>query len=112
MTSAARARVAKPAPDWRTGQRIARPVVEALMGAPGLITLASYRALAVIPSVTRAAMPIPATTVAQTSETTTILRWVMRSAVNMEVLFMTLLPGIRGFPGSLVARSRNKVHFL
>jgi hypothetical protein len=36
--------------------------------------------------------------VAQISDTTTILRWVMRSAVNIEVLFMTLLPGIRGFP--------------
>ena len=43
------------------------PVVEAVKGAPALITLASYL-VAVIPSVTRAAMPIPATTVAQTSD--------------------------------------------
>ena len=51
------------------------PVVEAVKGAPALITLASYL-VAVIPLVTRAAMPIPATTVAQTSDTTTTLRWV------------------------------------
>jgi hypothetical protein len=48
------------------------PVVEAVTGVPALITLASSRPFVAIPSFTRAAMPIPATMVAQTSETTTI----------------------------------------
>src|SRR5262245_55399878 len=48
----------------------------------------------------RAVTPMPATTVAQTSETTTILRWVLRSAVSMDVLFMALS---WGFPPVLFA---------
>jgi len=35
-------------------------------------------------------MPMPATTVEQISAATTILRWVVRSPVKIEALFMTL----------------------
>src|SRR5215470_1047593 len=76
-------------------QRTVRSVlVEAVIGAPALTTVASKRLPAVAePSVTRAATPTPATSVAQTSETTTIFRWVMRSAVKSEELFMGPSPG-------------------
>ena len=37
-------------------------------------------------------MPMPATMAAQISDTATILRWVIRSAVKMELLSKTLLP--------------------
>jgi hypothetical protein len=61
------------------------PLVAAITGAPALIIFASVRLPAVVPSVTRAAIPMPATTVAQISDTATILRWVMRSAVTIDV---------------------------
>src|SRR6516162_2115417 len=71
-------------------QRIVISLLAAMTGALALITLASARLPAVVPSVARAAMPMPATTVAQISDTATIFRWVIRSAVKMEVLFMML----------------------
>src|ERR1700716_2996944 len=49
------------------------------------MAVASIRPLGTL---TRAAMPMPATIVAQTRDTTTIFRWVPRSAVNIEELFM------------------------
>src|SRR6516162_2340367 len=64
-----------------------------MTGAPALITFASSPLLVVVRSVTRAAMPMPATIVAQISATATTLRWVIRSAVKRELLFMTLIPG-------------------
>src|SRR5215472_16404681 len=66
-------------------------LVEAVTGLPALITVASNRP-SVAPSATRAATPRPATSVAQTSATATTFRWVMRSAVNIEKLFMTRSP--------------------
>jgi len=71
-------------------QRIVILLLAAMTRALALITLASARLPAVVPSVARAAMPMPATTVAQISDTATIFRWVIRSAVKMEVLFMML----------------------
>src|SRR5215471_12814715 len=66
-------------------------LVEAVTGLPALITVASSRP-SVAPSATRAATPRPATSVAQTSATATTFRWVMRSAVNIEKLFITRSP--------------------
>src|SRR6266404_3828873 len=66
-------------------------LVEAVTGLPALITVASNRPSAE-PSATRAATPRPATSVAQTSATATTFRWVMRSAVNIEKLFITRSP--------------------
>src|SRR5215813_11799715 len=57
-------------------------LVEAVTGLPALITVASNRPSAE-PS---------ATSVAQTSATATTFRWVMRSAVNIEKLFITRSP--------------------
>ena len=37
-------------------------------------------------------MPMPAIMAAQISDTATILRWVIRSAVKVELLSITLLP--------------------
>jgi hypothetical protein len=48
-------------------------------------------------SVTRAATPMTATMVAQRSDITTIFRWVVRSAVNIEELFMGLLPSFKSW---------------
>ena len=73
-----------------TDQRITIPPFDAVTGVPALITLPSSRLPEVGPSVMRAAMPMPATTVEQISAATTILRWVVRSAVKIEALFMTL----------------------
>src|SRR5262249_7488541 len=66
-------------------------LVEAGTGLPALITVAPHPP-SVAPSATRAATPRPATSVAQTSATATTFRWVMRSAVNIEKLFMTRSP--------------------
>src|SRR5262249_61389011 len=66
-------------------------LVEAVTGLPALITVASNRPSAP-PSATRAATPRPATSVAQTSATATTFRWVMRSAVYIEKLFITRSP--------------------
>src|ERR1700758_2190373 len=66
-------------------------LVEAVTGLPALITVASNRPSAE-PSGTRAATPRPATSVAQTSATAPTFRWVMRSAVNIEKLFITSSP--------------------
>src|SRR5260370_20151731 len=66
-------------------------LVEAVTGLPALITVASNRPSGE-PSATRAATPRPATSVAQTSATATTFRWVMRSAVNIEKLFITRSP--------------------
>src|ERR1700745_2911223 len=66
-------------------------LVAAVPGLPALITVASNRPSAE-PSATRAATPRPATSVAQTSATATTFRWVMRSAVNIEKLFITRAP--------------------
>src|SRR5262245_49927385 len=73
----------------RTDQRtVLLSVVAAVTGAVALTTVACSPLDVMVPSVTRAAMPMPATIVAQTSATTTILRWVIRSAVNIEELFI------------------------
>ena len=67
-------------------QRIEVPaVVEAVSGLPTVMTPASMRPLGTL---ARDAIPIPATIVAQIRDTTTIFRWVPRSAVNIEELFM------------------------
>src|SRR5262249_31091533 len=66
-------------------------LVEAVTGLPALITVASNRPSAE-PSATRAATPKPATSVAPTSATAPTLRWGMRSAVNIEKLFITRSP--------------------
>src|SRR5215813_11714077 len=67
------------------------PLADAVTGAAGLITVASSRPSdAANWSVTRAARPMPATIIAQTRATATTLRWVARSAVSSEKLFMTL----------------------
>src|SRR5437879_92980 len=58
-------------------------------------------------SVKRFATPMPAISVAQIIDTTTILRCVARSAVSNDALFITPSPG---FLGLLVARSGRKVH--
>src|SRR5262249_14254013 len=61
----------------------------AVIGLPGLTTVA----LAVPePSVTRAAKPMPTTSVAKTSATATTFRWVRRLAASSEKLFMTRSP--------------------
>ena len=60
-------------------ERITIPPFDAVTGVPALITLPSSRLPEVGPSVMRATMPMPATTVEQISATTTILRWVVRS---------------------------------
>jgi len=60
-----------------------------------LITVASTRPLLLAePSVTRAAIPIAATNIAQMSEITTIFRWVVRSAVKSVELFITPSPRV------------------
>src|SRR5215813_1061117 len=76
----------------KTGiQRTVRSsLTAAVIGEPAFSTVAS-RLLE--PSVTRAATPTPATSVAQTSETTTIFGCVVRSAVKSEKLFITPSPG-------------------
>src|SRR5207302_3061418 len=72
-------------------QRMVRgSLADAVTGVAGLITVASSRPSdAADWSVTRAANPTPATIIAQTSATATTLRWVARSAVSSEKLFMT-----------------------
>src|SRR5215831_14023060 len=77
----------------RSDQRVLVPLRSAMTGAFALITFASSPLLVVVRSVTRAAMPMPPTIVAPISATATILRWVIRSAVKRELLFMTLIPG-------------------
>jgi hypothetical protein len=79
--------------------------LEAVTGLPARMTLASNRLFAAALSLTRAAMPMPATTVAQINDTTTILRWVVRSAVNIEVLFMTLSRLSRVLPAHWLHRA-------
>src|SRR5262245_52285355 len=62
----------------------------AVIGLPGLTTVA----LAVPElSVTRAAKPMPTTSVAKTSATATTFRWVRRLAASSEKLFMTRRKG-------------------
>src|SRR5215472_1012400 len=62
---------------------------DAVTGLAGLTTVA----LAVPePSVTRAAKPMPTTSVAKASATATTFRWARRSAVSSEKLFMTHSP--------------------
>src|ERR1700722_18579686 len=74
----------------KRGYRIEGPPrPEALTGWPALITAVSMRPFEPVKSVTRAAIPTPATMVAQIRDTTTILRWVLRSAVSIEELFMS-----------------------
>src|ERR1700737_1372647 len=80
-------------------------VVAAVSGLAALTTVVSIRPSAA-PSVTRLAMPMPAISVAQTSETTTILRGVMRSAVSNAEFFIHTPPGSR----ALVAATEEKVH--
>src|SRR5262249_50759692 len=77
----------------------------AVSGLPGLIAVASSRPSA-DGSVIRAARPIPATIIAQTSATATTFTWVTRSALGSEKLCMTPLPKIAQ---SLVAAGRRKV---
>src|SRR5262249_3571466 len=77
----------------------------AVSGLPGLITVASSRPSA-DGSVIRAARPMPATIIAQTSATTTTFTWVTRSALSSEKLCMTPLPKIAQ---SLVAAGRREV---
>src|SRR5689334_3828225 len=62
-------------------------LADAVTGVAGLITVASSRPSSAL---IRAARPAPATIIAQTSATATTLRWVARSAVSSEKLFMTL----------------------
>jgi hypothetical protein len=62
----------------------------AVTGFPALTTAVARRPLEEVGSFTRALMPTPAMTIEQTSDITTILRWVARSAVNIEELFMIL----------------------
>src|SRR3984957_7926094 len=70
----------------QSAQRIDVPsLVEAVTGLPTVMTVASMRPLGTL---TRAGTPNPATIVAQIRDTTTIFRWVPRSAVNIEELFM------------------------
>src|SRR5262245_22536058 len=76
------------------GQRMVRPsLVAAVIGLLALTTVASTRpSVAGEVSATRAATPMPATRVAQTSATATTFRWVKRSALIIEKLFMTPSP--------------------
>jgi len=60
------------------------------MTGPGLRTGARASSCVLMSGmVGRAAIPTPTTAMPATSETTTILRWVRRSAVRIELLFMT-----------------------
>ena len=79
-------------------------LLAAVTDVSALITFASSR-LPAVPSVARAATPMPATPLAQISDTATILRWVIRSALTMDVLFMTL-PQSLDFASSLLHRVR------
>src|SRR5437879_1651638 len=63
----------------------------AVTGEPTWITTGSARDPAT--SLMRLAIAIPAITVAQMSETSTILRWVVRSAVSSDELFILPSPG-------------------
>ena len=85
-------------------QRIMISLLAAVTDVSALITFASSR-LPAVPSVARAATPMPATMLAQISDTATILRWVIRSALKMDVLFMTL-PQSLDFASSLLHRAR------
>src|SRR5260370_32909025 len=91
-------------------------LVEAVTGLPALITVASNRPSGE-PSATRAATPRPATSVAQTRATATTFRWVMRSAVNIEKLFITRSPqhlpviGRGGATGGSEASTRKRDFF-
>src|SRR5262249_506040 len=76
----------------RKRQRTVLASVEAVTGVPALITVASRRPLPAL-SAMRAATPMPATRVAHTSDTATIFTWGVRSAVNIEKLFMGRSPG-------------------
>jgi hypothetical protein len=68
-------------------------LVAAVIGLLALTTVASTRpSVAGEVSATRAATPMPATRVAQTRATATTFRWVMRSALIIEKLFMTPSP--------------------
>src|SRR5512144_2821915 len=66
-------------------------LLDAVIGLLALTTVASIRPSPAL-SVTRAATPMPATSVAQTSAIATTFRWVMRSALNIEKLFITPSP--------------------
>src|SRR3954451_17248018 len=81
-------------------------LLDAVIGLLGLTTVTSTRP-SPAPSVTRAATPIPATSVAQTSAIATTFRWVMRSAPSIEKLFILPSPEV---PCSLVAPAGKKVH--
>src|SRR3954470_16911053 len=63
-------------------------LLDAVIGLLALTTVTSTRP-SPAPSVTRAATPMPATSVAQTSAIATTFRWVMRSAPSIEKLFMS-----------------------
>src|SRR5438552_2333270 len=81
-------------------------LVEAVIGLSAFTTVASKRPLARPVSVIRCAMPTPATRVANKRATTTIFRWVTRSAVKSEELFIMPSPGSQ----SLVVPRGAKVH--
>src|SRR6476659_1223262 len=80
--------------------------VDAVIGLLALTTVTSTRP-SPAPSVTRAATPMPATSVAQTSAIATTFRWVMRSAPSIEKLFISPSPEVSC---SLVAPTGEKVH--
>src|SRR3954471_5958254 len=63
-------------------------LLDAVIGLLALTTVTSTRP-SPAPSVTRAATPMPATSVAQTSAIATTFKWVMRSAPSIEKLFMS-----------------------
>src|SRR3954467_6298484 len=81
-------------------------LVDAVIGLLAFTTGTSTRP-SLAPSVTRAATPMPATSVAQTSAIATTFRWVMRSAPSIEKLFISPSPEV---PCSLVAPAGKKVH--
>src|SRR3954462_8956128 len=81
-------------------------LLDAVIGLLALTTVTSTRP-SLAPSVTRAATPMPATSVAQTSAIATTFRWVMRSAPSIEKLFISPSPEV---PCSLVAPAGKKAH--
>src|SRR3954452_9973085 len=81
-------------------------VLDAVIGLLALTTVTSPPP-SLAPSVTRAATPMPATSVAQTSAIATTFRWVMRSALSIEKLFISPSPEV---PCPLVAPAGGKVH--
>src|SRR4249919_1242466 len=75
-------------------QRIVRSSpAAAVTGLAGLVIVGSNPPFAAV-SVMRLAIPMAAINTAHTSETTTILRWVVRSAVSKVELVITPSPGL------------------